>query len=312
MFGEEVTPNHHKLASEFVLLDNFYCDGEVGRRPRLVEGGVHHRLRREDLALRTTASAAASTSATRRRAAEPYGNRSARRGLPLGTRCAPASQLPQLRRVRRPRREDAAGSGRAVPGLDGHFDPGLRAVQRQTCPTPTASTSSSKEFQRVREERQDAAAHHHEPAATTTRPAPRPGTHAARVRRRATTWRSAGSSRRSARASSGTRRRSSSSRTTPRTARTTSTPTAPSAWSSARTPSGSVVDSTQYTTSEHAPHDGADPRPRPDEPVRRRRPADVRVVPPRPDLDPFTPLPARVSLEAINTSTAYGAEARSA
>jgi YVTN family beta-propeller protein len=27
LFGEEVTPNHHKLAREFVLLDNFYCSG---------------------------------------------------------------------------------------------------------------------------------------------------------------------------------------------------------------------------------------------------------------------------------------------
>ncbi len=29
IFGENVTPNHHKLAREFVLLDNFYVDGEV-------------------------------------------------------------------------------------------------------------------------------------------------------------------------------------------------------------------------------------------------------------------------------------------
>jgi DNA-binding beta-propeller fold protein YncE len=29
LFGEKVTPNHHKLARQFVLLDNFYCDGEV-------------------------------------------------------------------------------------------------------------------------------------------------------------------------------------------------------------------------------------------------------------------------------------------
>ena len=29
LFGEKVTPNHHKLAREFVLLDNFYVDGEV-------------------------------------------------------------------------------------------------------------------------------------------------------------------------------------------------------------------------------------------------------------------------------------------
>jgi DNA-binding beta-propeller fold protein YncE len=29
LFGAKVTPNHHKLAKEFVLLDNFYVDGEV-------------------------------------------------------------------------------------------------------------------------------------------------------------------------------------------------------------------------------------------------------------------------------------------
>jgi YVTN family beta-propeller protein len=29
IFGEAITPNHHKLAREFVLLDNFYVDGEV-------------------------------------------------------------------------------------------------------------------------------------------------------------------------------------------------------------------------------------------------------------------------------------------
>jgi YVTN family beta-propeller protein len=29
MFGEPITPNHHKLASEFVLLDNLYCNGHV-------------------------------------------------------------------------------------------------------------------------------------------------------------------------------------------------------------------------------------------------------------------------------------------
>ena len=29
LFGENITPNLHKLARQFVLLDNFYCDGEV-------------------------------------------------------------------------------------------------------------------------------------------------------------------------------------------------------------------------------------------------------------------------------------------
>ena len=29
IFGRQVTPNHHKIAAEWVLLDNLYCDGEV-------------------------------------------------------------------------------------------------------------------------------------------------------------------------------------------------------------------------------------------------------------------------------------------
>ena len=29
LFGERITPNHHKIAKDFVLLDNFYVDGEV-------------------------------------------------------------------------------------------------------------------------------------------------------------------------------------------------------------------------------------------------------------------------------------------
>jgi hypothetical protein len=31
MFGEQVSPNHHKLAREFVLLDNLYCNGQVSK-----------------------------------------------------------------------------------------------------------------------------------------------------------------------------------------------------------------------------------------------------------------------------------------
>ena len=31
MFGEKVSPNHHKLAREFVLLDNLYCNGQVSK-----------------------------------------------------------------------------------------------------------------------------------------------------------------------------------------------------------------------------------------------------------------------------------------
>lgn len=31
MFPRNVTPNHHKLAEQFVLLDNVYCNGQVSR-----------------------------------------------------------------------------------------------------------------------------------------------------------------------------------------------------------------------------------------------------------------------------------------
>jgi YVTN family beta-propeller protein len=31
MFGERITPNHHKLVNDFVLLDNLYCNGQVSR-----------------------------------------------------------------------------------------------------------------------------------------------------------------------------------------------------------------------------------------------------------------------------------------
>ena len=29
IFGREITPNHHAIAEQFVLLDNVYCDAEV-------------------------------------------------------------------------------------------------------------------------------------------------------------------------------------------------------------------------------------------------------------------------------------------
>jgi hypothetical protein len=31
IFGEKITPNHHRLARDFVLLDNFYCAGDTGK-----------------------------------------------------------------------------------------------------------------------------------------------------------------------------------------------------------------------------------------------------------------------------------------
>src|SRR5262249_4374539 len=31
LFGRDVTPNHHAIAEQFVLLDNLYCNGEVSQ-----------------------------------------------------------------------------------------------------------------------------------------------------------------------------------------------------------------------------------------------------------------------------------------
>ena len=51
MYGADVTPNEHKLALQFGVLDNFYDSGEVSRRrTRLVERRHHYRLQRENLA----------------------------------------------------------------------------------------------------------------------------------------------------------------------------------------------------------------------------------------------------------------------
>ena len=45
IFGEEVTPNHHKLAREFTLLDNFYCSGVLSADGHSVgQRGLRHRL----------------------------------------------------------------------------------------------------------------------------------------------------------------------------------------------------------------------------------------------------------------------------
>ncbi len=41
LFGKKVTPNQHKLASDFVLLDNFYVDGEVSADGHNWSMGAH-------------------------------------------------------------------------------------------------------------------------------------------------------------------------------------------------------------------------------------------------------------------------------
>ena len=51
LFDEKTAPNHHKLAREFVLFDNFYVNGGRSRgRPQLVYSGHRAGLRAEDVA----------------------------------------------------------------------------------------------------------------------------------------------------------------------------------------------------------------------------------------------------------------------
>jgi DNA-binding beta-propeller fold protein YncE len=42
MFPRKITPNHHKLAEEFVLLDNLYCNGQVSRDGHPWSTGAYH------------------------------------------------------------------------------------------------------------------------------------------------------------------------------------------------------------------------------------------------------------------------------
>ena len=49
-FGRSITPNQHALAEEFVLLDNYYCNGvDVDRRPSMGHAGRDKRLQGEDV-----------------------------------------------------------------------------------------------------------------------------------------------------------------------------------------------------------------------------------------------------------------------
>ena len=101
LFPETVTPNHHALAREFVLLDNFYVDGEVsadGHEWTMGAYATDYVERTWPLSYRGDRRVPVS----RRRGA---GDRPARRRLPLGPRRGEGRQLPQLRRVHRERHD---------------------------------------------------------------------------------------------------------------------------------------------------------------------------------------------------------------
>ncbi len=91
LFGREVTPNQHKLAEEFVLLDNFYCSGVVERRrPSMDRRSLRHRLSRKSV---RRLPPQLPLPRRRRHGLRPH-------RLPLGQRPRPQKNAPRLRRVR--------------------------------------------------------------------------------------------------------------------------------------------------------------------------------------------------------------------
>ena len=198
--------------------------GEL-RRPRLLDGGLRHRRRREALADALRPARRALPERGRPRDPQPLRQpRGAGRRLPLGLRearrasrsAATASSPRGRRRAGRSRRRCRAWSARCT-----------RAIRPTTCRSPTTSASTSGSRSSAASRRTAGCrGSTSSGSATTTPPAPRPA-----APRRARWWprttsRSAGWSRRSRRAASGRSRRSSCSRTTPRTAPTTWTRTA--------------------------------------------------------------------------------------
>ena len=93
IFGEQITPNHHAIANQWVLLDNLYCDGEVS-----VDG---HSWSNSAIATDYNekmwpANYGGHSKTTRANAYVP------RRRPSVGPRREERSHLPQLRRVRQP------------------------------------------------------------------------------------------------------------------------------------------------------------------------------------------------------------------
>ena len=175
-----------------------------------------------------------------------------------------------------------------VPALQGHFDPLFRSfdldypdVKRaERFLEELAGFEKAGEMPRLVDP----------PAAQRPHCRHPPGTPTALARWATTTWPSDRSSKGSARAGSGSRWRSSWSRTTPRTARTTWMPTGRWPWRSALHQAAlGRFDDVQHLVD--APDHGADPGPGADEPVRRRRPADVPRLHGKPDFMPFSTAP---------------------
>jgi len=134
MYGEDITPNQHKLAREFGILDNFYDSGEVSGdgHPWSMAAIVSdytedlgNRLSGKRAALRLRRRGLQRLPARRRRG----GRERAGHGIHLVKRGAARTHAPELRRIHRHRvvRGEAAGRAAAHSGNSAPAGKALRA-----------------------------------------------------------------------------------------------------------------------------------------------------------------------------------------
>ncbi len=161
MFGREVTPNQHKLAEEFVLMDNLYCNGHVSADGHPWLTMAYH----TDYVARNWALTYSSRSGIED---DDEGDLSNAPSGYLWDACACAGYAYRNygefgRRVSQP-----DGSFRmegAVPGLIGHMCPdyGLSRVRGRRARDTDNARSLPPRIPRIRGERQPSPAHDHEP-----------------------------------------------------------------------------------------------------------------------------------------------------
>ena len=234
LFPEAITPNHHALVSEFVLLDNFYVESEVSADGHEWSMGAYATdfvERIWPLGYRGDRRVPYPAEGAHDEAARPAGGYLWDKAAAKGVSYRSYGEFVANGRT-------AADPGTAtVKALEGHFDPMFRSFDMDY--------PDVKRTDRFLEELAGFEKAGEMPQLSIVR---LPNDHTSGTRRRAsgpsrpawatTTWHSGGSSRASRRAGSGSRWRSSWSKTTLRTARTTSTRTGRSPWRSARTSSG--------------------------------------------------------------------------
>ncbi len=303
LFGEEVTPNHHKLAREFVLLDNFYVNSDVS-----ADG---HNWSTAAIAPDYVQKLWPNSYARAPQALRLRGRGAAPRCLPPAisgpTPHAAGVSMRNLRLLRRPTaRKRGTGRRRRStvvrdPVLAPRHQPATTAASISSYPDVERAKVFLDGPRRVREDRPDAAPACSCAWATTTPPAPPPGK-IAPLSALADNDAALGHDRRrpSRRAASGRRRPSSSSRTTRRTA--------PDHVDSHRSPAFVISPYTRRGVGgqHHVQHDldaahhGADSRPAPDDAFDAGARPMSAAFQSTPDPAPYTAEKPRIPLDERN------------